>query len=46
MHAFHSDSDPFLLCVGYLNDHRVRAREEAERSGAAVCDHRSSVLTE
>ena len=46
MHAFHSDSDPFLLRVGYLDDHRVGAREEAERPGAAVCDHRISVLTE
>ena len=39
MHAFNSDSDAFLLRVGYLDDHRVRAREEAERPGAAVCDH-------
>ena len=45
MHAFNSDSDAFLLRVGYLDDHRVRARE-AERPGAAVCDHCIPVLTE
>ena len=44
MHAFKSDSDPFLLRVGYLDDHR--AREEAERPGAVVSDHRISLLTE